>query len=98
MPDSVAAARSARRPVQPLRDRTTSHYPELVTRVWAMDDGMHLKAWMNVPSAGQYPNTVTLAEAVWQPSAVTEVAVVDWAYRALRNWLEEQMLPGMVDL
>lgn len=72
-------------------------YPELILRVWAMGDGMHLKAVVNVPSAGEYPNTVTLSEAVWQPSEVTEVAVVDWGYRALRSWLEAQMLPGMVD-
>lgn len=34
----------------------------------------------------------TLAEAVWQPSEVTELLVVEWAERALRKWLEEQML------
>lgn len=98
MPDAPAAPRSGRRPVTPLRDRTTNAYPELITRVWAMSDGMHLKAWMLVPSKGEYPNTVTIAEAIWQPSEVTEVSVVDWAYRALRAWLEGQMLPGTVDL
>lgn len=97
MPDAPAAPRSGRRPAQPLRDRTTLAFPELITRVWAMSDGMHLKATMLVPGRGEYPNTVTIAEAVWQPSEVTQVSVVDWAYRALRKWLEDQMLPGMVD-
>jgi len=98
VPDPAAAPRSGRLSVAPTRDRTTSRYPELILRVWACNDGVHLKALLLTPKGGEHPQPQTLMEAVWQPSEVTEVSVVDWGYRALRKWLEDQMLPGTVDL
>ena len=72
-------------------NRVLDAYPELSLRVYAATDGMHLSAflWLPGPHFGR-PRRL-IREAVWQPSEVTELAVVDWGRRALSSWLEEQL-------
>lgn len=67
-------------------------YPELRMRVWAGPDGVHLRALLYLPGPKLARELVVLRSAVWQPSDVTPVAVVDWGRRALVSWLEEQLV------
>ncbi len=88
---SPAAPRSGRNWTEEERYDVCVRYPELQLRVWAEPDGVHLNAFLLAPQGGQHRNVVTLRRAVWQPSEVTEVAVVDWGRKALASWLEEQL-------
>jgi hypothetical protein len=67
-------------------------YPELRMRVWAQPDGVHLLALVYLPGEKYSRKVLTLQNAVWQPSDVTELAVVDWGRRALSHWLSEQLV------
>jgi hypothetical protein len=60
-------------------------------RVWAAPDGVHLRALLYMPGPKLERQLVVLRNAVWQPSEVTEVSVVDWGRRALASWLAEQL-------
>lgn len=73
------------------RERVACMYPELRLRVVAEPHGVRLVAviYQAGPSIGR--PLIVLQDALWQPSEVTEVAVVDWGRRALARWLEEQL-------
>ena len=87
----VAEARSAMRALWSQQDEYNCRYPELQMRVWAAPEGMRVAAvlWLPGPKFGR--RALTLSEATWTPSEVTERAVVDWGRRALAKWLEEQI-------
>jgi hypothetical protein len=53
---------------------------------------MHLSAFLWQPGPHVGRRYILLRQAVWQPSEVTEVSVVDWGRRALASWLEEQLV------
>lgn len=89
---SPDAARSALRAHWEHASRICDSYPELSLRVYAAPDGMHLSAFLWLPGPHVGRPYLPLREAVWQPSEVTEVAVVDWGRRALASWLEEQLV------
>jgi hypothetical protein len=57
-------------------------------RVWADPVGMHLLASVEQVGDDGRLEYKQIARAVWQPSEVTERAVVDWGRRALVAWLE----------
>lgn len=63
-------------------------YPQLRMRVWADPVGMHLLASVEQVGDDGRLKYKQIARAVWQPSEVTERAVVDWGRRALVAWLE----------
>jgi len=89
---SPAAARSALAEAWAEEDRVSCAYPELRMRVYAAPDGVHLVALLYGPGPKFGRPFQILRRAVWQPSEVTEVAVVDWGRRALASWLEEQLV------
>ena len=67
-------------------------YPELSLRVWASPEGVRLLALLYMPGERYTRPLIVLQAALWQPSEVTEVSVVDWGRRALAGWLEEQLV------
>ena len=71
----------------------TRRYPDLHLRVWAQPDGVHCLAYIQRCDAQGKLSRSEVARAVWRPSAVTEVSVVDWGRRALAKWLEDQVIP-----
>jgi len=66
-------------------------YPELRLRVVAEPLGVRLVAVLYQPGPSVGRPVIVLRDALWQPSEVTEVAVVDWGRRALASWLSEQL-------
>ena len=88
---SPDAARSALREAWQEADRVACGYPELRMRVWAAPDGVHLLALLYMPGERYSRELITLQNAIWRPSEVTEIAVVDWGRRALAHWLAEQL-------
>lgn len=93
----AAAARSALGSTTEYRQGVLFPYPSLELRVYATAQGVRVSAvvWPAGRMGERHP--ITVAEATWQPSEVTELSVVDWGRRALARWLEEQMLPGMME-
>ena len=89
---SPDAARSALRARWKQESDVECRYPELSLRVWATPEGMKLLALLYMPGGRYSRPLVVLQSAVWQPSEVTEVAVVDWGRRALAKWLEDQLV------
>lgn len=89
---SPDAARSALREYWAHESKIECQYPELTMRVWATPKGMRLMAMVYLPGEKYSRPLIVLQDAVWQPSEVTEVAVVDWGRRALVKWLEEQLV------
>ena len=87
----AAAARSAIDEAWQEADRVACMYPELRMRVWAAPEGVHLRALLYLPGPKLTRELVVLQHAVWQPSEVTEISVVDWGRRALAKWLTEQL-------
>lgn len=63
-------------------------YPQLRLRVWADPQGFHLLASLEQVGDDGRLKYKQIARAMWQPTAVTERAVVDWGRRALVAWLE----------
>lgn len=62
-------------------------FPQLTLRIWAEIDGMQLIAFVEtVDNSGQLHKT-EIGQAKWQPTSVTERAVVDWGRRCLEAWL-----------
>jgi hypothetical protein len=53
---------------------------------------MRLSAFLWLPGPHFGRQYLLLRQAVWKPSEVTELAVVDWGRRALASWLEEQLV------
>lgn len=68
-------------------------FPELWLRVWATPRGIRLMAILYLSGPRYGRKVETIADATWQPSQVTEVAVVDWGQRALAAWLTKQLVP-----
>ena len=66
-------------------------YPELTLHLFATRHGMRIlcQLYHGGPMGLRYIETV--ADAVWQPSAVTERKVVEWAERALSAWLQKRL-------
>jgi len=73
------------------REAVACLYPELRLRVVAEPEGVHLVAVLYLPGPTLGRPLAVLQDAVWQPSEVTEVTVVDWGRRALARWLEDQL-------
>ncbi len=69
----------------------TARYPDLHLRVWALPDGVHILAYIQRSDSGGRVHVTDVARAVWMPREVTELAVVDWAQRALAHWLQGQL-------
>lgn len=89
---AAAAKRAAWEAEKAAKRETLQRFPELLLRVWASPQGVHLMAEVRHPGRGPEDRWETIRKALWQPSAVTELSVVEWGERALRSWLEEQML------
>lgn len=85
------AARSAHHQRTEAEQRYACRYPELSLRVWATPEGMRVQALVYLPGERYQRVLVIVQDAVWQPSEVTEVSVVDWGRRALARWLEDQL-------
>jgi len=90
-PSLPDAARSAQREAIAEADGVACAYPELRMRVYAAAEGVHLCALLYLPGPKVGRPLLVLRDAVWQPSEVTEVSVVDWGRRALASWLTEQL-------
>jgi len=91
---STGRAREAQEAVSRLfqeREAVACLYPELRLRVVAEPLGVRLVAVMYLPGPSVGRPVIVLRDALWQPSEVTEVAVVDWGRRALASWLTEQL-------
>jgi hypothetical protein len=52
---------------------------------------VHLVAVIYLPGPRLGRDLLVIRDAVWQPSEVTQVSVVDWGRRALASWLAEQL-------
>lgn len=76
---------------QDARSKLLPMYPELTLHLFATRHGMRVlcQLYHGGPRGLRYVETI--ADAVWQPSAVTERKVVEWAERALRHWLEQRI-------
>lgn len=91
---STGRSQEAREAVNRLyreREAVACLYPELRLRVVAEPLGVRLVAVMYLPGPSIGRPLIVLQDALWQPSEVTEVAVVDWGRRALAHWLTEQL-------
>lgn len=88
----AAAARSALGQATEYRQGARYPYPSLELRVFATALGVRLTAVLWPAGVIGMRKPQTLAEAVWQPAEVTELLIVEWGERALRAWLEDQML------
>ena len=71
----------------------TWKYPDLHLRVWAMPDGVHCLAYIQRQAIDGHVEYTEIARAVWMPTSVTELSVVEWGQRALTAWLERQLVP-----
>ena len=67
--------------------------PSLLVHAVALEDGMHVVASLRRPWVGKQGEYELLFRHVWKPAEVTELAIVEWARRALARWLEDQLLP-----
>lgn len=67
--------------------------PRLMVYAVALADGMHVRAEVYRLRVPKGVDREVLFDHTWHPSEVTELAVVEWAQRALARWLETQLLP-----
>lgn len=73
------------------RSKLLPRYPELTLHLFATRHGMRILAQLYHAGPMGTRLVETIADAVWQPSAVTERKVVEWGERALRAWLESRL-------
>lgn len=93
-PGDLAAAdapRSGWDSYKEARAHLLPRYPELTLHLFATRHGMRILAQLYHAGPLGLRYVETIADAVWQPSAVTEVRVVEWGERALRRWLEQRL-------
>lgn len=59
----------------------------------ATQRGMRVTARLYHPTKGKNGSFETIADYSWRPREVTELAIVEWACKALARWLEGQLMP-----
>jgi len=87
----VDAPRSGWEAYKTARSQLLPMYPELTLHLFATRHGMRILAQLYHAGPMGLRLIETIADAVWQPSAVTERKVVEWGERALRAWLEQRL-------
>lgn len=66
--------------------------PSLHLLIWPTPSAVRLSLVIYYSTPGQRRTCKVLRQAEWNPSEVTEQALIQWGIRAMRNWLEESLL------
>lgn len=67
--------------------------PSLMVYAHRNSRGMRISAVLYHPRMDGKGRSEVLFRHEWSPKEVTELAIVEWATRALARWLEGQLMP-----